>query len=98
MEAAKGLLERVLRILIIVAILAGTTSSILLMSVHIKMLPINFVYYPQELILFLCISIAYLIADKFNIKYFKYIAAAGAMLGMINLIGFKIIIRLLLKG
>jgi multidrug transporter EmrE-like cation transporter len=94
MEAAKGLLERFTKIIISVATIVGTMSSVLLMSLHIKMLPINIAYYPQEITLSLCMSIVYLISDKFDVKYFKSIAAVALIISIFNLVGFRILIKI----
>ena len=95
MEAAKTMLGKVVKIIISLSALMGLISSILLMILHINTLPIDIMFYTREISLALCMVIVYILAARFNIKHFKLIALMGLLISIFNLVGFKILIKLL---
>lgn len=98
MEVTKYKLIQLTRLVIMAGILMGTVSTVLFTYLHIKMLPIIISIYPQEIILFVSIAALYLFSRRHKIKYSKIIGSTGLILGMINLVGFKIVIKLLMRG
>lgn len=98
MESLKDNLLKLTKLIIIITTVAGTISAIIFTCLHIKMFPIEIIFYPQEIILLICMVILFLFTNRYKMKYLKNIGAAGIFLGMINLVGFKIIIKLLMRG
>lgn len=91
MEKTKSILEKITKIIIILSIILGITSTVLLFVFKVHNFPTVISFYPQELILFLCMAGIFLLAVRFRIKYFKWIALVGVILSGINLAGFRIL-------
>lgn len=95
MEATQGILEKVLKVMISLIAIMGTISAVLFMILHINTFPTDIIFIKREVTLSICISIVYILALKFDVKYFKTIALLGLIISMFNLVGFKILIKLL---
>lgn len=75
----------------------GTVATIIFTYLHIIMWPIEVLFYPKEIILFICMIILFLFTKRYKIKYIDIITIIGIILGIINLVGFKVIIKLLAR-
>lgn len=98
MKVLKENLLKFTRIIISLGILLGTISTIIFTYLHIKMLPIEIYFYPKEIILFFTMILLYLFSIRYKIKHINIIAIIGLLLGMFNLLGFKIVIKLFMRG
>ena len=95
MEKTKFVLEKIVKIIIITGSIMGIISSILLFRFHVENWPVIISFYPQELILFLCMIGVFLLAIRFEVKYFKWLTLAGIILSVINLLGFNLLLKVL---
>lgn len=96
-DIKEGLLK-LAKMIISLGIFIGAVSTIIFTYVHVKMLPIEVCFYPQEVILFLSMILLYLFSRRYKMRCIKIIGVIALILGMFNLIGFKIIIRLIMRG
>jgi hypothetical protein len=92
LEKTKSILERIIKIIVSLSIILGITSTVLLFVFNVHNFPIVVSFYPRELILFLCMVGIFLLAIRFRIKYFKWIALVGVILSGINLAGFNLLL------
>ena len=91
MEKTKSILEKITKIIIILSIISGIISTVLLFIFNVHNFPTVILFYPQELILFLCMIGTFLLAIRFRIKYFRRVALVAIILSGINLVGFRIL-------
>mgnify|MGYP001241813213 CR=1 FL=1 len=93
MNKTKYILEKIIKIIIIVGSIVGIMSTILLFRFHVYNYSILISFYPQELVLFLCLIGILLMTMRFKMKYLKWIILAGIILSGINLVGFKLLLK-----
>lgn len=93
MNRTKYILEKIIKIIIIAGSIVGIMSTILLFRFHVYNYPILISFYPQELILFLCLIGILLMTIRFEMKYLKWIILTGIILSGINLVGFKLLLK-----
>lgn len=93
MNRTKYILEKIIKIIIIAGSIVGIMSTILLFRFHVYNYPISISFYPQELILFLCLIGILLMTIRFEMKYLKWIILTGIILSGINLVGFKLLLK-----
>lgn len=98
MGGVKISLLKLTKLIIMGGTLIGLISTAIFTYLHVKMLPIEICFYPQEVILFLSMILLYLFSRRYKMRCIKIIGVIALILGMFNLIGFKIIIRLIMRG
>ena len=90
MESAKKVSIRIIKFLITASTLLAMIGIVLLFKTHIEVLPYHFKH-DNEIILLLSMYICYLWSDKYKMKKVKVVAMIGIFLGIINLVGFRLI-------
>ncbi|MBU5439684.1 hypothetical protein KQI42_16840 [Tissierella sp. MSJ-40] len=90
MENTKRVSIKIIKLTILVFTILIMMGLVILFIRHIEMMPYYFKH-QNEIILLLSMYICYLWSDKYKIKKIKTLAAVGVILGMINLVGFRLI-------
>lgn len=83
---------------IISAALLGTITTMLVTYVNIYTFPGSELIHKNEIILLFLMIILYLFGRKFKIRSFNIITIIGISLGIINLVGFYVIVNFLMGG
>ncbi|MBU5437777.1 hypothetical protein KQI42_07145 [Tissierella sp. MSJ-40] len=96
MESSKNKLIKLNKIMLVVTTFISIVSLSVCFYFHAKAFPlILFRYHKQEFILLLCILFLYFLAKMFEMKKIKKVIALGIILSVINLIGFRILTKIM---
>ncbi|MBU5438350.1 hypothetical protein KQI42_10035 [Tissierella sp. MSJ-40] len=84
-------LIRIYKAIIVIGIFTVIASSISFIYHHLKALPDNVSFYPEEITLFLCMLLFRALAIVFGMEKSSKIAFIGIIISMLNLFMFQLV-------